>query len=144
MRILIMDSYAPYVAVLAHLLRRHHWIDVVGQACDSLNGLKLVDELRPDVVLVDYSMPMMDGITFTRLLKSKPRPPKVVLMSFIIDSYVEGDALAAGVDAFIHKDGIHDQLVPLLQLTMQPADPDAQPAADAVRSVSPLAGRGLS
>lgn len=144
MRILLMDSYAPYVAVLTHFLRRFHWIEVVGQACDSLNGLKLVDELKPDLVLVDYSMPMMDGITFTRLLKSKPNPPKVVLMSFIVDGRVQGDALAAGVDAFIHKDGIHGQLVPLLEVTMRSTDPDEPITVEPGRGASPQSGPGFS
>jgi len=144
MRILVIDSYAPYVAVLAHFLRRHQWIDVAGQACDSLNGLKLADELRPDVVLVDYSMPMMDGITFARLLKSKPNPPKVVLMSFIVNGRVQEDALATGVDAFIQKDGIHGQLVPLLEHIARSTDVDAWVMAETGLGASPQTGHGFS
>lgn len=130
MRILIVDDYAPFVAVVAHFLRRQPGITVVGQAYDSLNGLKLVDELKPDIVLVDYSMHMMDGITFTRLLKSRASAPKVVMMSFIVDGRVEGDALAAGVDAFVDKQGLHDQLVPLLQHAMGARGRTEQGAAE--------------
>ena len=123
MRVLVVDDYAPFVAVTIHYLRRHPGIEVVGRAYDNLNALKLVDESKPDLVLVDYCMPLMDGITFTRLLKSKPNPPKVVVMSSVIDGRVQGDALAAGADGFIDKDGIHDMLVPLLKHTLGCTDP---------------------
>lgn len=144
MRILVVDDSAPFLAVLVHYLRRHPDIEVVGQAYDHFNGLRLVDECRPDLVLVDYSMPMMDGVTFTRLLKSKPNPPKVVLMSFITDGRVQGDALRAGADAFIHKDGIHDQLVPLLQLVLQAEEPAAPGAVEPGQGANPRTGRGLA
>lgn len=123
MRILVVDDHAPFAAVIVHFLSRQPDMVVVGQAYDHLNGFRLVDELKPDLVLVDYSMPMMDGITFTRMLKSKSTSFKVVLMSFIADGHVQRDAQVAGADAFIDKDGILDRLVPLLQLTLRPKNP---------------------
>lgn len=144
MRIMIVDDYAPFVAVITHFLRRHAGIEVVGQAFDSLNGLRLVDELRPDLVLVDYDMPMMDGITFTRLLKSRPNPPKVVMMSFVADAYIQEDALATGVDAFIEKDGIHSQLVPLLEHTLQSEDDDGRSSTEPGRGLRLRTGRHFS
>ena len=141
MRILVVDDSAPFLAVLVHYLRRHPDIEVVGQAYDHINGLRFVDECKPDLVLVDYSMPMMDGITFTRLVKSRPNPPKVVLMSFIVDGRVEGDALTSGADAFIDKDGIHDQLVPLLQVVLEGVERAAPGAAEPSRGANPRTGR---
>ena len=144
MRIMVVDDYAPYVAVITHFLRRYPGIKVVGQACDALNGLRLVDELHPDLVLVDYGMSMMDGITFTRLLKSRPNSPKVVMMSFFVDGRIEGEALAAGVDACISKDGIHDQLVPLLKHTMHAGDRDGRDSTEPGRDLSRRTDRGFS
>lgn len=117
MRILVVDDYPLFVAVVIHYLRRYRHVEDVMHAYDALSGLRLVDEFKPDLVLVDYRMPSMDGITFTRLLKSKPNPPKVVMMSFLVDGQ-EQEALAAGADAYFDKDGISELLMPLLMYTM--------------------------
>jgi CheY-like chemotaxis protein len=128
MRILVVDDYPPFATVIIHFLRRCGNVEDVRHAYDGLNGLRLVDEFKPSVVIVDYRMPSMDGITFTRLLKSKPNPPKVVMMSFTVDGRVQREALAAGADAYFHKDGTTELLMPLLIHTLGCSSGDDQPA----------------
>src|SRR5579863_1765171 len=57
MRAILVDDYPPFLAALAALLRSQSAIEVVGRAHSGTDGLKLVSELEPDLVLVDYSMP---------------------------------------------------------------------------------------
>ena len=115
MRAILVDDYPPFLAALAALLRNQSAIEVVGHAHNGTDGLKLVSELGPDLVLVDYSMPDMDGIAVTRLLKARPHPPKVVIVTTHVESEYKELALHAGADGFVVKSEVHQELMPLLR-----------------------------
>src|SRR4051794_7780894 len=77
---------------------------VVGEAGNGADGVTAAEELRPDVVLMDIRMPVMDGLTATRRILALPEPPQVaVLTTFHVDEYVYA-ALAAGAAGFLLKD----------------------------------------
>jgi DNA-binding NarL/FixJ family response regulator len=86
-------------------------IDVVGEAADGRECVKLVAELRPDVVLMDVRMPVLDGLGATRLLREAGSASKVlILTTFDADEYVY-DAMRAGASGFLLKDAPREQLV---------------------------------
>ncbi|SFP71406.1 two component transcriptional regulator, LuxR family [Geodermatophilus dictyosporus] len=79
-------------------------LTVVGEAGDGLAAVRAVQELRPDVVLMDIRMPRKDGLAATREILALPDPPQVaVLTTFHADEYVYA-ALAAGAAGFLLKD----------------------------------------
>lgn len=114
-RVLLIDDYQPFLAVVANLLRRQPGVEVVGQAYAGGAGLCLAAELKPDLVLVDFGMPDMDGVAVTRRLKQAPDAPRVVVMSFFQESRFRDEALDAGADAYLYKGDLHRELVPLLR-----------------------------
>ncbi|NYI46367.1 DNA-binding NarL/FixJ family response regulator [Nocardioides aromaticivorans] len=102
--VLVVDDDPLVRSALALMLGGQPDIAVVGEAADGRAGVALARELRPDVVLMDIRMPVLDGLAATRLLHAEPRPPRViVLTTFDADDYVVG-ALAAGADGFLLKD----------------------------------------
>jgi DNA-binding NarL/FixJ family response regulator len=86
-------------------------IEVVGEAADGVEGVRLVTERRPDVVLMDLRMPRMDGIEATRRLTEAGCPSRIlVLTTFDGDEHLYG-ALRAGAVGFLLKDAGRERLV---------------------------------
>ncbi|UMG94849.1 response regulator transcription factor [Nocardioides sp. TF02-7] len=100
---------------------------VVGEAADGRQGVALVQDLRPDVVLMDIRMPRLDGLAATRELHARPHPPRViVLTTFDADDHVVG-ALAAGADGFLLKDTPPAEIVAAIRKVAE-GDPMLSPS----------------
>jgi DNA-binding NarL/FixJ family response regulator len=115
LRVVIVDDDALVRAGLTMMLDGAAGITVVGQAADGDEVPAVVDAHGPDVVLMDIRMPRMDGIAATRRLRSRARPPEVVMLTtFDTDEHVLG-ALRAGASGFLLKDTPPDQIVSAIQ-----------------------------
>jgi DNA-binding NarL/FixJ family response regulator len=102
--VVIVDDDALVRAGLAMILRGAPDIDIVGEAGDGAEGLAVVKQTSPDVVLMDIRMPRMDGLEATSRLAALSRPPAViVLTTFDADEYVVR-ALRDGATGFLLKD----------------------------------------
>ena len=103
-RVLVVDDDALVRAGLSMLLAGVEDIGIVGEATDGSEVAQAVDELEPDVVLMDIRMPGMDGLAATELLRAQAEAPEViVLTTFEADEYVLR-ALRAGAGGFLLKD----------------------------------------
>lgn len=102
--VLIVDDDALVRTGLRMVLAGDPDLHVVGEAADGAQALTAVRDVRPDVVLMDLQMPVMDGVEATRQLGRMTEPPAVlILTTFHLDSYVL-DALAAGAGGYLLKD----------------------------------------
>lgn len=112
--VLIADDQAMVRAGFAAVLAAQPGIEVVGQAADGDEAVRLAHELRPDVVVMDVRMPGTNGIEATRALQTPPRssdyvPRVLMLTTFDIDDYVY-EALRAGASGFLLKDALPDEV----------------------------------
>jgi DNA-binding NarL/FixJ family response regulator len=101
MRVLIADDRSRSRRGLRALLATQPGIEVIGEAGDGREAVQLVEEHRPDAVLMDAKMPAMDGLAATRLIKESWPQIKVIVLT-MYGSH-RADALASGADAFLVK-----------------------------------------
>ena len=103
-RIAVVDDQDVVRAALESLLTTQSDFTVVGTAANGAQAVRLCAEQRPDVVLMDVRMPVMDGIEATRrIVATEHRPRVLVLTTFDLDEHVY-DALDAGASGFLLKD----------------------------------------
>jgi DNA-binding NarL/FixJ family response regulator len=103
-RVLVVDDDALVRAGLTMMLDGADGITIVGEASDGDEVPAAADAHAPDVVLMDLRMPRVDGITATRRLRARPRPPEIiVLTTFDTDENIL-HALRAGASGFLLKD----------------------------------------
>ncbi|MEU9073190.1 response regulator [Kitasatospora sp. NPDC004745] len=109
-RVLVAEDQAAVRAALVMILRAEPDVEVVGQAADGEEAVRMALELRPDVVLMDVQMPRLDGVSATRRVVDAGAAQVLVLTTFDLDEYVYG-ALRAGAAGFLLKDLEADTLV---------------------------------
>ena len=115
-RVLLADDQPLMLVGLTILIGDTDDLEVAGQAGDGREAVRLVRELRPDVVVMDIRMPGMDGIEATRQATAEPDPPKVlVLTTFDDDEYVYG-ALRAGASGFLLKSMALDAILDAIRV----------------------------
>ena len=122
-RILIADDSARSRSGIRALLTTCPEVEVVGEAVDGREALHQVAESRPDVVLMDARMPLMDGLEATRLIKNKWPEVRVVMLT-LYNAY-QARALSAGADAFLIKGCPNEEL-----LTAITNDKESQSTSD--------------
>ncbi len=109
--VLLVDDDAVVRFGLATMLRGAADVVVVAEAGDGAEALQLATRHRPDVVLMDIRMPVMDGLAATEQLRRRPDPPEVlVLTTFDADGHVLR-ALRAGASGFLLKDTPPEEIV---------------------------------
>ena len=103
-RVLVVDDQTLFRTGLASLLAQDARVEVVGQAVDGADAVKLAARLKPDVILMDIKMPNVDGIEATRqIIEAAPGAKVLILTTFETDSHVI-QALKAGASGYVLKD----------------------------------------
>ncbi|MEU8696199.1 response regulator transcription factor [Streptomyces sp. NPDC048680] len=126
-RLLIVDDDPLVRAGLTLMLGGADDIDIVGEGADGSEAAGLVERLRPDVVLMDIRMPVMDGLTATEVLRGRPDAPEIiVLTTFHADEQVLR-AIRAGAAGFVLKDTPPAQIVESVR-RVAAGDPVLSPA----------------
>jgi DNA-binding NarL/FixJ family response regulator len=103
-RVLVADDQRVVREGLATLLALLPGIEVVGAASDGEEAIRLIEELQPDVVLMDLRMPHCDGVEATRRLRERGSPTQVVVLTTYADDRSVVEALRAGARGFLTKD----------------------------------------
>ena len=102
--ILIIDDSIVMRRALHRLFESKSGWEVCGEAIDGKDGIEKARKLRPDVIVLDMSMPDMDGIAAAKVLKSQmPAIPIVMFTNFAEDQFLQQEVLAAGITKIVSK-----------------------------------------
>ena len=159
-RVLVVDDHRLVRAGLITLLEAAGDIEVAGEAADGRQALEAARAVAPDVVLMDLSMPVLDGVAATRLLLQERPQARVVALTSFSDRQRVNDVLAAGAIGYLLKDSRPDELLAAVRSAAEghaPLDPRVAgallpgrepPAADLLsereKQVLRLAAAGLA
>lgn len=116
-RVLVVDDHEMFSEALAMLLTRQPDVVLVGSARDAEEAIRLidVDEIEPDVVLMDLDLPGIDGIQATRRIREMSPDAKVVVLTAMQDPEIIADALAAGACGYVPKTRAVDELMDIVR-----------------------------
>lgn len=114
LRILLVDDSLAFLESVTRFLSVHAGIAIVGRVLSGGEALEEVPRLCPDLVLMDLTMPGMNGLEATRHLKTQPIAPYVVVLTLNDSSEYRAAALAVGADGFVTKSEIGTALLPLI------------------------------
>lgn len=114
MRVLLADDHALFRDGVRSLLEARG-IDVVGEAGDGAQAVDAAMRLRPDVVLMDITMPRMDGLEATRLIKARAPGIKIVMLTVSDENRTVFEAIKSGAEGYLLKDLQAAEFFELLQ-----------------------------
>ena len=118
-RVLVVDDHPVVRHGLVSILRWEQDMELVGEAADGVEAVRLILEQQPDVVLLDLRLPELSGIEVMKAVRAQqPRVRFLVLTTYDTDSYI-GPALAAGAQGYLLKDAMPDELADAVRALMQ-------------------------
>lgn len=108
-RIVVVDDHGLFRAGLVSLLTTISEFEIVGEAGDGREALSVIDEKKPDVVLLDVNMPVMGGVEMVEAIQEKD-PPKILMLTISKHDEDLFGAIAAGADGYLLKDAEPEEL----------------------------------
>lgn len=109
--VIVADDHTMFREGLISLLKEPPDIEVVGDARDGLQAMELIRAVRPELAILDVTMPQMGGIAVAEAIAEEGLDTKVVLLTVHIESYLVNAAFAAGVWGYVVKDNAFTDLV---------------------------------
>jgi DNA-binding NarL/FixJ family response regulator len=102
-RVVLADDHALVRDGLRAVLAQERDIEIVGEAADGRDALSVTERAKPDVLLVDLSMPLLNGLDVARHLAARDRGPRTILITMHVEDRYVLDAIRAGVRGYVLK-----------------------------------------
>ena len=114
-RVLIVDDHEIFRRGLRALLEPSSEWQICGEAVDGLDAVEQSNSLKPDIVVLDVSMPRLNGLEAARLISKEQPPPQIVIITQHDSPQIRSAAFEAGAQAFVTKSSVGSELVAALR-----------------------------
>lgn len=118
-KVLIVDDHAVVRAGLRALIHDEPELNLVGEATGGVEAVEMARQLVPDIVLLDISMPDLDGIQVTRQLRQAESPARILILTVHEDEGLLREALKAGASGYILKKAAESELISAVHVVMR-------------------------
>jgi two-component system response regulator NreC len=118
-RILLADDHAVMRSGLRLLIDNQPDMEVVGEAGDGLQAVEQAASLQPDVVVLDLTMPLMDGLTCLRQVRERAPQSRVLVLTMHADEQYLRDALARGASGYVVKQAADQEVLSAIRAVMR-------------------------
>ncbi len=119
LRAVVVDDSPAFLRSLCSFLREHEQVQIVGAAESALDAFPLVEQSRPDVVLIDLQMPGMNGLEATALLRSRHPNTRVIMVTMHDTPELRQASLEGGAHGFVSKSRLSQDLPDVLHEVMK-------------------------
>ena len=154
-RVLVVDDYSPWRRFVSALLQEQPGFSIVGDAADGLEAVQKAQDLRPDLILLDISLPTLNGIEAARRIHALTPNSKILFVSANRSSEIVGEALLTGARGYVLKAEATRELLPAINAVLKgkrfvsvglteqnPAHPTDQRAEDYLHFEPPQEANG--
>jgi DNA-binding NarL/FixJ family response regulator len=118
-RVLIADDHAIVRTGLRALIRAEAGLELIGEAAGGYEAIELVERSRPDVLVLDLSMPDLDGISVTRAIKPRFADLHILILTLHEDEALLKEAIKAGASGYILKRAAESELISAIQTILR-------------------------
>jgi two-component system response regulator NreC len=115
LRVLLADDHSIVRRGMRSLLETDPAVEVVAEASDGLEALRLCEETKPDLLILDVAMPKLNGIDVAARAQKMPQPPRAIMLSMHLDESYVMRALNAGARGYLLKDATDEDLLPAIR-----------------------------
>ncbi len=113
-KVLIVDDHPVFRRGLRQIIEEHDRFEIVGEAADGVDGLRLAADLNPDIIVLDVDMPHQNGLQMARSLRQNQSPAKIVFLTMYSDEDLFNAALDIGVMGYVLKENAGGEVVSAL------------------------------
>ncbi len=115
MRVLLADDHSIVRRGMRSLLETEPSLEVVAEAADGLEALRMCEEFRPDLLILDVAMPKLNGIDVAARAQKIQPPPSAIMLSMHLDESYVMRSINAGARAYLLKDATDEDLLPAIR-----------------------------
>ena len=117
-RVMLADDYEPWRRCVASLLLKYPGLQIIGEASDGLEAVKKAEELKPDLVLLDISLPKLNGVEAASRIREAAPLMKIVFMSAYQDSEAVQTVFSNRADGYVLKWEVTKELLPAIEAAL--------------------------